>query len=306
MKKSDKLRLEYIRRINKVMDYINDNLENDLNIEILSQKAFYSQFHFHRIFSALVGETINQYINRKRVECAASCIIKGYDYTIQEISEKYGFKSPSSFSRSFKKHYGYSATEMQNMTSTQYSKICQLESNNGKKVFTVEDYICNIDKLFKEMDMKTNVQVKEMPEMRVAYIRHTGEYSLIGSKFHELFNWISRKNLLNQNTKAIAVYHDDPNITEMKHVRTSACFTVDKEFKEEGEIGSLIIKKGKYAVGRFEIDQSEFKKTWEYMCAWTLDNGYLEGDGDYYEIYCNNHEDHPEKKFIVDICIPVK
>lgn len=142
--------------------------------------------------------------------------------------------------------------------------------------------------------------------MKVAYIRHTGEYSLIGSKFHKLFNWINRKNILNKNTKAIAVYHDDPNITEMKNVRTSVCFTVDKNFEEEGEVGSFIIKKGQYAVGRFEIEKSEFKKIWEFMCAWTLENDYLEGDGDYYEIYYNNHEEHPEKKFIVDICIPVK
>jgi len=81
---------------------------------------------------------------------------------------------------------------------------------------------------------------------------------------------------------------------------------MDRDFKAEGEIGEMAVKKGKYAVGHFEVNHNEFQDAWDYMCAWTIENGYEAGEGDYYEIYHNDNNTRPEKKFIVDICIPVK
>ena len=306
MNKKDKLRLEYSQRINKAMDYIDENLSQTLSLDDIAKQACFSSFHFHRIFSVLVGETVNNFISRKRVENAACTLLRGYDYTISEIAEMSGFNSPASFSRAFKKYYGISATDMQNMTKSQHSKICKVDSKNGKKEFSVEDYICNINKLFKKMDMKTNVEVKEMPEYKVAYIRHTGDFSQLGPVFERLFKWAGRNGYLNQDSKAIAVYHDDPKITEAEKVRTSVCCIMDRDFKAEGEIGEMAVKKGKYAVGHFEVNHNEFQDAWDYMCAWTIENDYEAGEGDYYEIYHNDNNTHPEKKFIVDICIPVK
>jgi len=306
MDKKEQLRKEYIRRINMAMDYIDENYNKNISLEDVAKAAYFSPFHFHRVFSTLVGETVHNFISRRRVEKAAVLVLRGYDYTISEIAEKNGFNSPAAFSRAFKKYYGVSASEMQNMTKSQYSKICKVESKNCKNKFTIEDYICNVQKIFNDMKKNTNVEVKEMPEFKVAYMRHTGDYREIGKVFEKLYMWMMKNGYTNKNTKGISVYHDDPKVTEPEKVRTSACFTVDKDFKPAGEVGVLTVKKGKYAVGHFEVTQTEFQDAWNYMCAWTLENGYEEGDGDYYEIYYNNHEEHPDGKFIVDICIPVK
>lgn len=304
MNKKEKLRKEYTQRINAAMDYINENLCGKIRLEDIAKSAYFSPFHFHRIFSALVGETVNEFINRSRVEKAASSLIRNYDYSISEIAERSGFNSPSSFSRAFKKYYGMSATEMQDMTSSQYSKICKVDSKNGKTAFTIEDYICNVNKILKNMNV--NVEVKEMPEFKLAYIRHIGEYSKMAPVYENLMNWGKINGVLNKETKAIAIYHDDPKVTEINKVRTSVCITCDQSFKGDREIGSMTLKAGKYAVGRVEIKQEEFEEAWTYMHAWTLENGFNCGDGEYYEIYNNNFKEHPEGKHIVDICIPVK
>ncbi|MCK5076904.1 MAG: helix-turn-helix transcriptional regulator, partial [Calditrichia bacterium] len=55
------LRSEYIASINRVIDYIEKNLDKNLTLDTLSDVANFSRFHFHRIFSAIVGETINQF-----------------------------------------------------------------------------------------------------------------------------------------------------------------------------------------------------------------------------------------------------
>ncbi len=65
------LRAEYRARINRVIDHIDRNIGRSLRLEDLARTAHFSPFHFHRIFSALVGETLNAYIQRRRAEAAA-------------------------------------------------------------------------------------------------------------------------------------------------------------------------------------------------------------------------------------------
>jgi len=77
----NKYQKEYIHRINRVIDYIEKNLDQDLGLEKLSEVAHFSPFHFHRIFSAFMGETLNGFIRRIRVEKAASMLLNEYRLT---------------------------------------------------------------------------------------------------------------------------------------------------------------------------------------------------------------------------------
>ena len=66
----------YIQRVNHVIDYITTHLDEALSLQVLASVAGFSEFHFHRIFKAIVGETLNQFLWRVRVErwrSVASC-----------------------------------------------------------------------------------------------------------------------------------------------------------------------------------------------------------------------------------------
>lgn len=95
-------RTEYIKRINYVLDFIEKNLDADLSLENLSKKARYSPFHFHRVFSSIIGENVNKFVTRKRVERIASILLVEKGRSIKELAYTYGFNSESSFSRTFK------------------------------------------------------------------------------------------------------------------------------------------------------------------------------------------------------------
>ena len=297
---SNRTRQEYIKRINFALDFIEQNLEADLSLESISQKAHYSSYHFHRVFSTIIGETLNQYVNRKRVERIASILLVGTDESIKELAYRYGFNSESSFSRTFKKYYGTSPTKFKSEGKSILRKI-------GIEPFTTEKYICSIDNLIKWIEMNAQIVVTELQEIKLAGIMHIGEFEKVGDSYQKLMGWGFKKQVLpTMGFKAITIYHDNPNVTPLSKVRYSACVTINKDIDPEGEIRPLSIQKGIYAVGRFEIQGPDISKAWKSLFAWIIENGYEFRDGDYFEIYHNDHKTHPEQKFILDICIPLE
>ena len=295
---------DYIGRINRAVEFITENLDKELNLAIVSKTAFYSPFHFHRIFSALTNETLNEFINRIRIEKSASDLIKDKSLTVADIYPKYGFSSNASFSKSFKKHYGISPTELKKRTNT-FSKIGQINSKNGQKELHIDSYICKIDNYKNWTKMNTKIEVKTMPAINVAYVTHVGDFTKIGNAYGKLMNWAGPKGLIGG--KTITVYHDDPNITDISKVRQSACVELNQPVKTSGAVNSTTIKEGNFAVGKFEIGFSEFENAWGSMMVWVEENGYkVNNERGCYEIYHNNFNNHPQKKCIIEICVPLK
>lgn len=302
----EKSRQEYQARINRVMDYIEKHIDQPIDLTTLADVAHFSAFHFHRMFTFLVGETPNTFLLRIRVEKAAY-LLKGYkELSISEVAYSCGFNNVSSFSRTFKKYFGVTAKYFRETEKGVFAKDGLFYSKNGQKNLGINAQFCSVE--FKNLIiMNTQIEVKEMPEMKVIYCRHTGQFHLIYKAYEKLMKWAAPRNLLNfPETKSLTVYHDDPSVTEIEKVRQDACITVNEDIKVDGEIGKMTVEGGKYVVGHFEINETEFQKAWNTMCMWFTESGYQQGDGNTYELYYNDHTQHPEKKHILDICIPVK
>ena len=97
--------MNYINELQKAIDYIEDNLENNINFEIVAKEVGMSAFYFHRIFSAVIGISPTTYIRNRRLTVAAQEISKNYK-SILDIALKYGFESHEAFSRAFKNFHG--------------------------------------------------------------------------------------------------------------------------------------------------------------------------------------------------------
>lgn len=304
----NKYQKEYIYRINRVVDYIENNLDNDLSLEKLADVANFSPFHFHRIFSAFMGETLNDFIKRIRVEKAASMLLTDKDRPISEVAELCGYNSLSVFCRNFKNHFKTSAQDFRNSWESENSKNGKTDSKTDRLKASSNEYVCDVkSSKTRRITMKKNVEIKEMPAMNVIYCRHVGQFDQIGKAYEKLFKWAGPRGLLQfPETKGLTYYHDDPKVTNIEKLRQSACITVKGDVKTEGEIGKMTILGGKYFVSHFEISAMEFQQAWDSACLWLSESGYQPADESPYELYHNNHEEHPQKKFIVDICIPVK
>ncbi|MBN2411526.1 AraC family transcriptional regulator [candidate division KSB1 bacterium] len=320
-------RHEYISRINRVIDYIESNIDKELTLENLAGVANFSRFHFHRIFQSMVGETLNHFIQRIRLEKAALQLIQNPKKSITEIAFDCGFSGSATFARAFKDFHRMSASEWRAGGYQQDRNIRKTDSNTGKKESNTgkekkysSNYITGVtvnqnqrrNLMFDNKSIQADVKVKHMPEFHVAYIRYIGPYkgntALFENLFGRLFKWAGPRDLIKHpETKVLCVYHDDPEITEEAKLRTSVCISVPEDTPVEGEIGKMLIPGGKYAVARFELSADEYQQAWNAVCGgWLPDSGYQPDDRPCFELYHNDYREHPKRKSIVDICIPVK
>lgn len=305
-------RQEYTARINRVMDYIGKNISQVIDLSVMADIASFSPYHFHRIFTFITGETPNNFVSRIRLERAAVLLQDSTKDTISEIAFRCGFINVSSFSRAFKSFFGVSAKEFRRLDKAiyikngiRYSKNCKPISKIGKNIQQVNEQICSVE-LNELIIMDTKIEIKQMPELNLIYCRHMGAFNKIGQAYEKLFKWAVPRGLVTSSTKTVTVYHDDPAVTGVEKVRQDASIIVENDVKVEGEIGKSTVSAGKYAIGHFEIKETEFELAWNTMCSWLTESGYQPGEGSTYELYHNDYNEHPEHKFIVDICIPVK
>ena len=101
---------EYTRRIDRVIDYLRDHLDKPLKLEDLAKVACFSEYHFHRVFGAMTGETLNDFTNRLRLEKAAR-LLRYSEQSLTEIALDCGFSSSATFSRAFRSGYDTSPSQ---------------------------------------------------------------------------------------------------------------------------------------------------------------------------------------------------
>ena len=319
------LREEYTARINKVIDYIESNISKDLSLNELAAVAHFSPFHFHRIFSAMVGETLNGFVKRLRIEKAATLLVQNPRRSITEIAFECGFSGSSAFARAFQETFQVSASEWRAGKYSRTSKNGKTDSKEGKQISNIKQdfdvqslYTDSMAKQTWRVEMKnnkelvTNVEVKDIPEMHVAYIRHIGPYAgdeqLFANLFSRLCAWAGPRGLLSSpEIKFITIYHDNPDITDESKLRTDVCISVPPDTQVGGEIGKATIPAGKYAIGHFEIAPDQYGDAWNAVYGgWLPESGYQPDDRPCFELYLNDPKQHPEGKHVVDIYAPVK
>lgn len=159
------------------------------------------------------------------------------------------------------------------------------------------------------MKLNKSIEIKELPEMTLAYIRHIGPYQgnekLFENLWNRLFSWAGPRGLIGgPEFKSLIIYHDDPNMTIEDKLRMSVCITVPPETKVEGAIGKMKLEAARYVVARFEVNASQFGEAWQWVYGhWFPTSGYQPDDKPCFEMY---PEEPKDGMFVVDICVPVK
>lgn len=313
----------YLERVNAVIDYIEAHITEELTLEKLAEVAHFSPFHFHRIFGVFTGETVARFISRVRIERAATLLVQRSQSTVTEVGIDSGFTNPSSFARAFRDTFGMSATAWRDGGYQTY------ERQPGE---SYRDVIGNLGIregfgiLETRVDATTGViswevgcgelgtamvSVEEIPVLEVAYVRHTGRYQGMGEVFTDIFNrlmtWAQPRGLVSIDSWILAVYHDNPSITDDDKLRVSACIDVPAATEPVGDVGRMQIDAGVCAVGHFELGETDYPKAWFALAGgWLPDSGYEPDDRYPFERFPVGRSTTSPDKEAVDIYLPVR
>ncbi len=301
-------RSEYVHRMHRVVEHIDRHLDRTLKLGELATVAHFSAYHFHRLFLAWMGETLGDYLRRRRVEMAAMRLAGQPRVTILNLALSVGFGSSEAFARAFKHRFGASPTAWRALQIAQRRNNSNPSQLNRKPDQSPHDNSAEHGlSSTQHMENHMNVKLIDRQLVTVAYLRHLGPYGESLSQFWQqtYYPWAVTNNLLNKPRYGIS--HDDPSIVAAQQCRYDACAEIDTDFVVSGGALKTTIPGGKYAVLEFNGTNPQIGDAWSALLRDWLPASGLQLDArpcfEHYPVGATY--DAKTGKFACDICIPV-
>jgi AraC family transcriptional regulator len=280
-----------------VVEYIDRHLDSELDLATLAGVAHFSEFHFHRLFRALTGEALGDYVRRRRLEIAAIQLRSQLQVPVLGIAIGVGFGSAEAFTRAFRMRFGCSPTEWRK------SKHDQMARKTGQAPrFTLRK---DDDSRYKEIAMK--VRLIDREPVHVAYLRYTGPVGPGIGKFwmETVAPWMQTNNLYGRDRYGISL--DDPSVTKPAACRYDACVASPEDEVLSGDPQRKVIPGGKYAALSFEGTGREIGAAWDSLLRdWLPQSGLQLDSRPFFEHYPADGKYDPKTgAFSCNICVPV-
>ncbi len=278
------LQNNYEDRLNRVIAYIYDHLDDEIDLQKLADIACMSPYHWHRVYHAVRGETITSTVKRLRLHRSAGYLAQT-QIPIEEVAQRSGYPNLQSFTRIFKSVYGLPPAE--------YRK------NGGHKRFS--------NAMPERMHIMYDVEFRTLPAMTAATIKHTGSYMEVGKAFDRLFGWLASQNLMNDMTRTIGIYYDDPDSVPEADLQSRAGAVLSSSPELQDPIEYTGIEGGKYAVLQHKGPYAEMKSAYQWFYGtWLPQSGREAADAPCFEEYLNNPRDTAPQDLVTEIHMPLK
>jgi AraC family transcriptional regulator len=279
--------------MHRVLEYIDRQLDEQLELDRMAKVANFSPFHFHRLFTAWFGETLGDYVRRRRLEMAALRLVAQPRLPVLQVALSVGFGSTEAFARAFKTRFGSTPTAWRTL---QVSNRDQLKSKLDQAPAPASG---------NHGSMK--VTIVDRQPTTVAYLRYVGPVGKPVSDFWitKVDPWMQTNGLYGRPRYGIS--HDDPGITAPEKVRYDAAVEVPQNFIGAGDHLMTVIPGGKYAVGRFKGTDKQIGEAWDWLLRDWLPGSSMQLDSrPFFEHYPIDASFDPKTgEFESEICIPV-
>lgn len=291
----------YTQRINAVIAYVREHLDDDLSLDTLAQVASFSPFHFHRIFKSITDETVNDLVMRLRIERAAVLLRSSPNLSITEAAFACGFKSASVFSRAFRKRYGITARGWDRQSPLKNSKNGQ--DSDHFPLYTVDSLTSMADHEAFEVRLRT------LPAQRLAYIRVYDSYSdfhqILGA-YERLIAWYCQRGGRLSDTTLYGMSQDNPDVTPMRLCRFDWCVSIPADWQAEGEISVQDFPECTVAAIRCTGDINQVDRAVQYLFRyWLPRSRYQPANLPGMEIYHRQPAEIGWETFDIDCAVPI-
>jgi AraC family transcriptional regulator len=251
-------------RVNRVMDFVRDHLNEDLSLETLAGVAELSRFHFHRIFKQLTTETVNAYVVRQRLERAVKCLRANPQLCLSDVALETGFSSLSDFSRNFKTRYGLNASRWNRVNALRVSKIRQTPATpTGYSSLQMAKIVWQ-------------VELKKVAPQTIAFYRvrdpYRGDHLMQGLKTFETYLEAAKVQTC---AGLLGMSMDDPQITPLEHCLYDWAVPIEGAMRIKG-VG--VRQQPAFLTASIAVsgDITQVEAAWEYLYRdWLARSPYL-------------------------------
>jgi len=284
--------LTHSKLANDLLNYINNHIETQINIDHLAAEFGLSKFHFHRIFKEQTGSNIYETIRSVRLQKASNLLITNKYSTITQIANMCGYSSQTSFIRVFKERFHQTPKLWRNGGYKAYSNA--ILSGTCNALLTHTD--------FSHLEAKI---VKTKPKS-VYYIRQKGYNRQAVQIWQKMMAWVYTNEI--EQYEQIAIYHDNPIITPLHECSYVACIApLDGKKLKNTSLPIFEMYDGLCATFEVEGQYNDMLKLiqWVYH-EWLPESGYEAITIPSYSIFEKNHFLSDDGVFKCTYYLPVR
>ncbi|MEA1915469.1 MAG: AraC family transcriptional regulator [Campylobacterota bacterium] len=289
---SKQTNLRHSQLSNNLMNYINNHIDTDINIDQIAVDYDVSKFHLHRIFKEQMGMNIYETIKSIRLQKASNLLITNRYSTITEIANMCGYSSQTSFIRAFKARFDQTPKYWRNGGYKEYSNKILSSSQTAK--------LSNAD--FSDLEPK----IVKTKRKTVYYIRQKGYNRKVMQTWQKMQAWIYTNEI--QQYEQIGVYHDNPIITPLDECYYVACIVPQDNTKlKNTNLPSFEMHEGICATFEVEGKYGDILKLiqWVYH-HWLPNSGFETTTIPSYSLMHKNHFLQEDQQFKITYYVPVR
>lgn len=278
--------VDYNKRLERVLGFIEANLDEALSLEQLSQVACFSKYHFHRLFKARVGWTLAEYIRYLRLKRAAYQLVYERERSVTDIAFSAGFESSESFSKAFKKHVGQSPRAFR-------------ASPNWNQWQDVNQ--------FQREPIVHQIEIRNFLTTDLAHYMHQGAPRLIHESVQNFIAWRRENRLPPHKSRTFNILYDDPETTKDEDYRMGICCSMTQPVVEN----AFGIKA--FTIPSLKCAFLQHKGSWdglgpvinELYYDWLPNSGYEPADFPLFVERLNLFPETPEHELRTDVYLPL-
>ena len=274
----------YDTRISRVIDYIYSNPSADLSLDCLADVAAMSRFHWHRVFSALTGESCAQIVRRVRMHRAAFWLVQT-EWPLAKIAREVGYNNTQSFTRAFREMFDAKPLEIR---AAQAQHVLTLKCKEGDE------------------DMY-GVKVEDAPKRRLAAMAHVGAYNGVSKSYEKVAAVFTIRDLWKHARGMVGIYYDDPSTVPEAELRSHAAVELADDVVVPDPLEEVLIRGDESAVLVMQGAYTGLQEAYEWLYGqWLPQSGRMPADQPSYEIYLNSPMDTAPADLLTQIYVPLQ
>lgn len=281
----------YFDRIDRVVGYLNQQVEATPSLAELANIAAISPFHFHRVYRAITGETPSGTLRRLRLVRALH-LLKDPKKPITEIAFEVGYDSSQAFSKAFREGTGHSPSVLR---------------EKPVKLGAILKGLSTPPEIPRKGPGDLVVKVVSLEPFKVIAARHLGPHKGLFQAYGEFFAWAEKSGLVESFKGIYGIPIDDPRGIPENECRFDCCFDFGADVKPGDGYREEFLGDGLYAVIRHLGHYDGLDEKYDYLYGpWLKASGYFLRDAPFFNHYLQDPETLPPEQWETDIYLPVE